>query len=357
VAALIAHGARPALQGEFTRRAVVNGKLDILQAEAINDLINAESSCGAQLALAQLEGGLSRRVTHLRAEILELEALITYEMDFPDEDDGPIATEKIRAAAARVASSLRSLIGTAPVGEIVRTGATVVIAGVPNVGKSSLFNSLIGHQRAIVADVPGTTRDALEAVLDASPYPLRLVDTAGIRETGDFIDRLGIEVSRDYIKRADVVLACGDSTANVGIAVDASRVVSKAPIVRVRTKSDLLNQRDLLESEQLEEIGVSATTGKGLGKLINHVEQILGRNDSPLKLDAPIVARARYRDALARACNEVAGFQKVRETPGMPAVVAAVHLREAVRALEELIGVVDVEEILAGVFSRFCVGK
>ena len=195
VAALIASGARQANAGEFTRRAVLNGKIDMLQAEAIGDLIDASSHAMQRTALNQLDGGLSRRLLALREALIQLEALIAYDVDFPEEDDGPIPRERIEQSSSHITASLKSLLATSGTGELVREGALVVIAGPPNVGKSSLFNALLGRSRAIVTDIPGTTRDALEAVVDGNPWPLRLVDTAGIRGATDQIERLGIEVS------------------------------------------------------------------------------------------------------------------------------------------------------------------
>jgi len=192
VAALITSGARQATAGEFTRRAVLNGKLDLLQAEAIGDLIDASSRAMQDAALAQLDGGLSRRLGALRNQLLELEALIAYDVDFPEEDDGPISRDRIENAIKTVLTSLDGLLATVPAGEVVREGAIVVIAGPPNVGKSSLFNALLGRSRAIVTEIAGTTRDALEAVIDGGTWPLRLVDTAGLRQTTDRIERLGI---------------------------------------------------------------------------------------------------------------------------------------------------------------------
>ena len=240
LAALVAAGAREALPGEFTRRAVLHGKLDVVQAEAVADLVDARSGAMHQAALAQLDGGLSRRVARLREELLEVEALLAYDIDFPEEDDGPVPAARVAGAAARVLAQIEALLATAPAGEAVREGALVVIAGAPNAGKSSLFNALLGRARAIVTSVPGTTRDALEATIDAGRWPLRLVDTAGLRETSDVVERLGIEVSERYLADAQVVLACGETDEALAECVARVRALTAAAVVPVRTKGDLM---------------------------------------------------------------------------------------------------------------------
>ena len=356
LAALVARGARPALPGEFSRRAVLNGKMDLIQAEAVGDLVDATSRAAQRVALAQLHGSLSRRIAQLRDEILGLEALAAYDIDFPEEDDGPIPAARILDASERTTASIDALLATAPAGEVVRDGAVVVIAGAPNTGKSSLFNALLGRKRAIVTDVPGTTRDAIEAVTEADGWPVRLIDTAGLRETTEVVEQLGIEVSREYLERADVVLACGDSDASLNDAMRAVATVSVAPVVAVRTKADLIPRahRKKLQPAQL---AVSAETGEGLTDLVSAVAAALRDSKGALQLDAPLVTRERHRFALEKARAELVEFGDAFSAQRVPAVVSAVHLREATRYLEELIGVVDVEDVLERVFSTFCVGK
>lgn len=356
LAAVVARGARPAEPGEFTRRAVLNGKLDLIQAEAVGDLVDAHSRAAQRVALAQLDGGLSRRIARLREHILGIEALAAYDIDFPEEDDGPVAPGRIEAAATEVLADLDALLATAPMGELVREGAVVVIAGAPNAGKSSLFNALLGRRRAIVTHIPGTTRDALEAVTEAQGWPVRLVDTAGLRDTTEVIERLGIEVSREYLERADVVLACGDSDATLRDAEAAVRAVSHATVIAVRTKADLLDP-DTRRRMPSPVLLVSAETGEGLGHLSRAIAGALEHSRGSLRLDAPLVTRERQRVALLRAREELRLFQEAFASRRVPPVVAAVHLREATRHLEELIGAVDVEDILDRVFATFCVGK
>jgi len=356
LAALVSAGARPALPGEFTRRAVLNGKLTLAQGEAIGDVIDATSRLAHRVALDALDGGLVRRVLALRDALLELEALIAYDIDFPEEDDGPIAPERIMASARRVGSMLDALVATAPAGELVRNGALVVLAGPPNAGKSSLFNALLGDARALVTPIPGTTRDAIEAVIDAPGWPLRLVDTAGLRESTDAIERLGIEVSERYLARAQVVLACAEGAADLADVRQRISAMAPAPVIGVLTKQDLATTSDDAGGGD-DVVLVSAETGAGLGELLARIERVLEGAAGPIASDTPVVTRARHLAALQVAADEMRSFVSSWESGELPAPVIAVHLRAAVTALEELVGVVDTEDVLDRVFRSFCVGK
>jgi len=355
VAALLAAGARPAAPGEFSRRAVLNGKLDLLQAEATADLIDAGSPAQARRALQQLDRGLSRRLEQLRSELIELEALIAYEIDFPEEDEGPVAPERVERAWGAARQRIAHLIATAPEGERLREGALLVIAGRPNAGKSSLFNALLGRERAIVTEVPGTTRDAIEAHGVLEGFPFRLVDTAGLRESDDRVERLGIEVSRKYLAAADLVLFCEDHR-ETGTgkrerdARDEFLAQVSAPVVFVRTKSDLDTASDG------PFVAVSVVTGEGLAELKRRLAEAAFGRLLALGDVEPVVTRARHREALERALAEVEGFQTARKG-GVDAAAAATHLRAAVGALDDLIGVVTPDDVLDRVFASFCVGK
>ena len=356
IAALISSGARQALSGEFTRRAVLNGKLDILQAEAIGDLIDARSQTMQRTALGQLDGGLSRRLLSLRDDLIDLEALIVYDIDFPEEDDGPISRERVEKAATDIVASLQALLATAPAGELIREGAIVVIAGRPNVGKSSLFNALLGRSRAIVTEIPGTTRDALEAVIDSGKWPLRLVDTAGLRDTDDQIERLGIEVSERYLADAHVILACAESPEQLGETIDVIARDASAQIIAVRTKADLVANRQQ-SPDSRPNIAVSAESGLGLQGLIDRIDEALSEKHGEIAPELPILTKARHRHALTLACSEIEQFLRAWREENLPATIASIHLRTAVSSLEELIGTVEVEDVFDRVFSSFCVGK
>lgn len=352
--ALISCGARQALPGEFTRRAVLNGKLDIAQAEAIGDLVDARSEMMHRTALSQLDGGLSRRIAALRNQVVTLEALIAYDIDFPEEDDGPLPKERIAAEAGKLLNDLDLLLDTVPLGEIIREGAVVVVAGLPNVGKSSLFNALLGQSRAIVTDIPGTTRDAIESFLETENWPLRLVDTAGLRTATDTVEKIGIEVSEKYLKISDVILACGDSDRSMSSVLHALEGKMQGCIIRVRTKNDL-------ESTDSDaswfDVATSAETGEGLGDLVRRIDNQLSESIGGAVIDAPILTRSRHIQGIRQARVEIAGFEKAWNEGLLPAPVAAVHLRSAAISLESLIGAVSTEDVLDRVFSSFCVGK
>jgi tRNA modification GTPase len=353
VAAAIRAGAREARPGEFTRRAVLNGKLDLLQAEAIGDLIDARSTAAHHAALRQLDGGLSRRVAALRSRVLELEALLAYDIDFPEEDDGPIPRERVEAAVELLLTAIRSLLATGDRGTLVHDGALVVLVGAPNVGKSSLFNALLGEARAIVTDTPGTTRDAIEAVLDLPGWPLRLVDTAGLRETENEVEQLGIAASGRYLNQAAVVLACGDSADSLSAVSAAAGIHTAAPIITVATKADLRSIGDQIAAD----VAVSAQSGAGLRTLLSLIEARLSREHGDTEVDAPGLTRARHQTAVRTAEAELQAFDTAWREDLVPASVAAVHVRAAADALAELIGDVHVDDVLDVLFQRFCVGK
>jgi tRNA modification GTPase len=356
VAALVTAGARLATPGEFTRRALLNGKLDLLQAEATADLIDAGSAAQRRRALHQFDRGLSRRLEALRGELLALEALLAYDIDFPGEDDGPISPARIERARCVVRDRLAQLLATAPEGERLHDGALLVIAGRPNAGKSALFNALLGRERAIVTEVPGTTRDAIEAAVAIEGFPFRLVDTAGLRHSEERIEQLGIEVSRRYLAAADLILFCEDgqdpvSADETGALRDAFFAECTAPIVVVETKADLARR-----SPAPDRLAVSSATGTGLELLRRRLAEtafgrLLAQGDAE-----PVLTRARHRLVLERALGEVEAFGVAR-AHGIEAVAAASHIRSAVGALDDLIGVVTPGDVLDAVFAGFCVGK
>lgn len=345
LSALFAAGARQATPGEFTRRAVLNGKLDLIQAEAIGDLIDATAPNQARAALDQLDGALSRRVDQLRGALINLQALLSYDVDFPEEDEGPVGPSRIAGALADARTLTESLLRTAPGGQRLREGALVVIAGRPNAGKSSLFNALLGTDRTLVSEIPGTTRDTVEAFADFDGWPVRLADTAGIGDFENPVDRLGVAVSRKYLEAADLVLLCVDATRNPD---QVEREWVGRGAVMLRTKSDL--------AQANEGISVSVVSGEGLDGIRHEVARRAFAEGLSLGDLEPVLTRERHRSALSRALDEIMAAEPHLPPRGDP-VLASHHIRAASDTLDELIGVIDIETVLDRVFASFCIGK
>ncbi|MFQ5550447.1 MAG: tRNA uridine-5-carboxymethylaminomethyl(34) synthesis GTPase MnmE [Gemmatimonadales bacterium] len=352
LAAFLAAGARLAEPGEFTRRAVLNGKMDLLQAEAIVDLVEATAPAQRQAALAQMNRGLSNRITALRSGIIELEALLAYDIDFPEEDDGPVSPERITRTVGDLLADIDRLLATAADGERVREGALAVIAGEPNVGKSSLFNALLGSERAIVTEIEGTTRDAIEAPITCRGYPFRLVDTAGLRSSDDRIEKLGIEVSKRYVADADVVLLCVEAGKPLDQNEEEFATSVRDRLIVIRTKTDLHPGF----SGAAAEVAVSAESLLGIDELRQALAKLAFAGVSYAGDVSPLLNRERHRAALVRARDELEQFVAARRD-GLEPVVCAIHLGAAVGALEEIVGVVTTEDVLDELFSSFCVGK
>jgi tRNA modification GTPase len=357
-------GARRADPGEFTRRAYLRGKLDLVQVEAIADLVEARSRAFHRAAMGQLERGLSARIASLREKLVGLEAMLAYHVDFPEEDDPPVPLTVIAERAEALVADIDALLATAPEGELLRDGALTVLAGRPNVGKSSLYNALAGEERAIVTEEAGTTRDALEVVVQLGGFPFRLVDTAGLREAGERIERIGIEVTHRFLARADLILLCveagrGVSSEDVGFLDE----VGEVPVVLVETKADVAAGRhpDVALPEGVERriagrLRISALTGQGLDQVRVLLPELVYSAVVSLSPAAPVLTRRRHASGLRTARREIDAFRAGLQS-GLPAEVASTHLRPAETALEEILGVISVEDVLDAVFAEFCVGK
>jgi len=380
VDACVTVGARLARPGEFTQRAFLHGKLDLTQAEAVGDLVAARAPKAATVALHQLERGLGERVALLRESLVGLGAHLIQHIDFPEEDDAPVPLDAVAGKAREVAAALSRLVGTAPSGELLREGALTVLAGPPNSGKSSLFNALVGQERAIVTEVAGTTRDALEAVVSVGGFPFRLVDTAGLRREPGRIERLGIEVAERYLARADLVLYCTEAIGTVSREEQDFLAGLQGPVIRVRTKADLLE--GAVESDPAggagsalatvagaDEAGanmgagpvppsalLSARSGSGLDDLRRVMMELVFGGVVDNRSDVPVVTSARQARLLEVAGDEVAAFARALDG-GVPPEVARAHLKEAESALEEILGLITTDEVLDRVFREFCIGK
>ena len=370
--ACVATGARLAEPGEFTRRAVLHGKMDLVQAEAVLDLIEGRSKAQHDAALFQVERGLSRRIGELREQLVTVEAYLAHHIDFPEEDEAPVTVDRVADAADALRDALEELLETAPEGELLREGAVTVLAGPPNSGKSSLYNALLGEERAIVTDVPGTTRDALEAVISIGGFPFRLVDTAGLRDSDDQVEELGVEVARRYLDRADLVLFCVESQADLGSAeLEFLAGLGDVPTVLLRTKVDLtprdrvsgpLTSEGLDDSRRVnaadvrESVDLSVVDGTGLGRLKEILPELVYGGLVRTGTSVPALTRARQSEAIQKARDQVVAFIEALDE-GTPVAVASALLRPAETALEELLGLISTDEILDRVFREFCIGK
>lgn len=354
--ACVAAGARVGEPGEFTRRAYLNGRIDLVQAEAVDDLTRGSSLALRRAALTQLDRGLSGRIAELREGLLGLEAVLVHHLDFPAEDDPPVPVQRIAEQADAVAARVRALVATAPEGELLREGALVVLAGRPNSGKSSLFNALLGRERAIVTELPGTTRDALEAVVSLGGFPFRLIDTAGLRDTEDRVERLGVEVARRYLAAADVVVLCVEERGTLDPELAEFVRETRSPVVVVWTKADLGGGAGGPVAGTAGALAISASSGLGMDDFRALLPSLAYRGLVEAGGEAPVVTRARQRRALEEALAEIEAFARaLRE--GVGAEVASAHLRPAESALEEVLGVITGEDVLDEVFRNFCIGK
>jgi len=363
LARLLRAGARLAEPGEFTKRAFLNGKLDLAQAEAVIDLVRAKSPKGAEIAAVQLEGKLSARVRAQRDELLDILAHIQAVIDYPEEGLVDVDPVEIQGRLERIGQEIGKLLATADAGRIYRDGIRVAIVGRPNVGKSSLLNALLGEERAIVTPVAGTTRDVIEERALLGGIPFTLVDTAGIRETLDPVEAIGVERTKKAIAAADLVVVVISGAEPLG--EEDRRVVrhvqevqgSRAVLVAVN-KSDL--RRTLRESDVQELCGswpfvwVSAATGKGLDRLGEMVAALVVGGE--FSQDAILVTRARHREALARALESLKEAQNTIAM-GLPLDLVSVDLQGALEALGQVTGESVSEELVARIFAQFCVGK
>jgi tRNA modification GTPase len=335
-------GCRAAEPGEFTRRAFLNGRMDLSAVEGLADLIDAETEAQRRQALRQLEGRLGGLVEGWRGRLIECLALLEAALDFSDEADVAADAEGRAAALARaLAGEIAGHLAEAGRGERLREGFTVVIAGPPNAGKSMLLNALGKRDVAIVSEIPGTTRDAIEVRCDLAGLPVTFVDTAGLRETGDPVEREGVARARAHVDTADLVLwlmAPDDGSP--------AAPLSMAPAIRVATKSDLA------PAPPGADLAVSAKTGEGVPALLDRIAAVL---EVSLGAGDAVITRERHRQAFETARESLAGAGAALDQGH--AELAAEDVRLALRALGRITGRVDVEEILDRLFAAFCIGK
>jgi tRNA modification GTPase len=360
LAGLVRAGARLAEPGEFTKRAFLNGRLDLTQAEAVIDLIHAQTEASQRLALAQLEGQLSQRIHGLRDELLEVLAYVEGAMEFPEDDLDLLPWAHLLAKMQDVQARMANLLATFHTGRVLRDGLQVVIVGRPNVGKSSLFNALLAANRAIVTPIPGTTRDLLEEVVNLRGIPFRLVDTAGLRTSGDVIEQEGIARARASLEMADLVLLVLDNSEPLQAAdEEALAAVQGKPTQVVLNKADLPTALDWREVEgQVPNgrvVAVSCKEARGLDALIAAMVRLVMQGAEGPR-EGAMLTKLRHWEALQHAGDAVNRALQGMEA-GLSGEFIALDLREGLEWLGEIVGLNYTEDLLDKIFSEFCIGK
>lgn len=356
--ALFAQGARQAGPGEFTRRAFLNGKLDLAQAEAVGDLLEARSREGARHAAGRLSGALSRRVGEIYSALVDVMAHFHAVLDYPDEDIDPFRMEELSATLTQQQQALDALLATCRRGRQLQRGVSCALVGRPNAGKSSLLNALAGYDRAIVTDIPGTTRDTLEVEVELGGVPVRLIDTAGLRQSDDPIERMGVERSRRAMEEAELILVLWDSsvapTQEDGELLE--QALSLAPTILIHTKTDLPSgPMPFLTLDPMPPVvELSTKTGEGLEALEQAVAALFPR-DSQVPY-GQLLSNQRQEEAARRARDCICRAREALEL-GITPDALLTDVEQALQALGELTGQSVAEDVTARIFQRFCVGK
>ncbi len=354
---LLRKGCRAASPGEFTLRAFLNGKMDLSQAEAVADLIASDSEAAHDIAIQQMRGGFSNEIQKLREELLNFASLIELELDFSQEDVEFADRTQFNELLNRISEVLKKLIDSFALGNVIKHGIPVAIVGQPNVGKSTLLNVLLNEERAIVSDVAGTTRDTVEDHISINGINFRFIDTAGIRETEDVVEKIGIERTFDKIEKARLIIYLFDGQHFDNKELE--KIKERYPLKQILP---ICNKMDLLDQHQIDKLKIeipnvlflSAKHGTGIKELESH---LLGLVDSgALSGDTTIISNSRHYDALLKALEEI---QKVKEGLEMElsSDLMAIDIRQALYHLGEITGSVTTDDLLGNIFSNFCIGK
>lgn len=351
---LIEKGARLAQPGEFTRRAFVNRKFDLAQAEAVADLIASQNQAAHRVAMNQLKGGFSKELQHLRSQLLEITSLMELELDFAEEDVEFADRRRLKTLVADTQQHIGNLTDSFRLGNAIRNGIPVAIVGETNTGKSTLLNALLGEDRAIVSDIAGTTRDTIEEVMNLDGILFRFIDTAGIRETSETIERIGIERTFRKIGEADIVLGLIDATQDPVQRQQAVQTIVERVDREHQTLLLLLNKTDLNQTVADVDLSISAKTGQALDQLRSRLVEI-GKSLMDAQ-NAVLVTNVRHFEALKHASESLKAVQQGLDD-GIPTDLVAQDLREAIYYLGSITGEITTDEVLGSIFSRFCIGK
>ena len=357
--ACISAGARLAEPGEFTRRAFLNGRIDLAQAESIMDLIASRTERSLSLAQSQLEGHLSRSLAALKAPLVEALALVEAHIDFPEDEVDPAVFAVVTTRVASVLSGVGCLLATYATGRVLRDGVSVLLLGLPNAGKSSLLNALSGSDRAIVSELPGTTRDLIDETVSLKGLPVKIIDAAGIRaHHADCVEQEGVRRALDKVSEADLVLLLVDGTAPIADElIELTESLGSSPYLVVVTKSDLPRCVDLsVLSAPLGVCEVSSKNRSGIDQLVASIYEHFVQSDVLSSGEGAVISSVRHRDILARVQQSLHSFEtNLRHE--LPPELLALDIRAALDALGEITGETTTDDLLDLIFSSFCVGK
>jgi len=352
------YGCRPAERGEFTKRAFLNGRIDLTQAEAVIDIINSKTDSSHEISVKHLEGRLSKQINAVIDEIMDLLANIEVNIDFPEYDEDEITIERVKALCERLGPELDKLIKTADTGKIFKEGIKTVILGKPNVGKSSLMNFLLNENRAIVTEVPGTTRDTIEEYVNIKGVPLRIIDTAGIRETEDRVERIGVEKALEKVSEADLVIMIFDSSKELE-KEDESILdyIKDKKVIYIKNKTDLENKLDLSSYEKIEDeiISISVLQNQGLDDIIDKINSLFFEGHLNVT-DELIINNVRHKNLLIKAKKSIYEVLISIEN-SMPIDFIEIDLKQAMESLGFIVGKSVSDDLVDKIFSEFCIGK
>ena len=352
-----------ATPGEFTLRAFLNGKLDLSQAEAVADLISSDNEASHQIAMQQMRGGFSSEIAKLREELLNFASLIELELDFAEEDVEFADRTQFKQLIARITFVLKRLIDSFAVGNVIKNGIPVAIVGEPNVGKSTLLNALLNEDRAIVSEIAGTTRDTIEDEISIGGIGFRFIDTAGIRETEDIVESIGIKKTFEKIEQSQVVIYLFDSILSIdnlaAVKLEIEKIRNKHPQKALLIIANKIDQLDDIQLAKLrtEIDGVqllSAKSGFGVEQLTDTLLNLI--NTGALRNNETIVTNSRHYDALLKAFEEVQKVQQGLETD-LSGDLLAIDIRQALYHFGEITGEITTDDLLGNIFANFCIGK
>ena len=360
---LVRRGGRIAKPGEFTLRAFLNGKLDLSQAEAVADLISSDNEASHQIALQQMRGGFSSEIAKLREELLNFASLIELELDFAEEDVEFADRSQFKNLLDRIVFVLKRLIDSFAVGNVIKNGIPIAIVGEPNVGKSTLLNALLNEDRAIVSEIAGTTRDTIEDEISIGGIGFRFIDTAGIRDTLDVVESIGIKKTFEKIEQSQVTIYLFDASKNINkledVRIEIEKIRNKypqKPLLVIANKIDQLDDLQLanINTTIADVLLLSAKTGFGVEQLTNSLLKLI--NTGALRNNETIVTNSRHYDALLKALEEIQKVKYGLET-GLSSDLMAIDIRQALFHFGEITGEITTDDLLGNIFANFCIGK